>query len=225
MIPLVQKRQKAVELRKKGYSYRDILAELDVAKSSLSLWLKDLPLTEEEKVFLKKRRDVNISRGRIRSGAALRRRRLDREGIVLEEAKIEFKKYSEEPLFHIGIALYWAEGSKRNPSFGFTNSDNEMQKIMVRWIEKYLEVNRTSLQVRLYTHRPFAHEGHEKYWEQQLSINASQFRKTVYKPTGLLVKKRPSYKGCLRIITPAGRKNLLKMLFWQQMLIDKYKHY
>lgn len=224
MIPLVREKQKAIELRKKGYSYRDILSEMRVAKSSLSLWLKDLPLTDEEKAFLKNRRRSNISRGRIRSGAALRRRRMDRENIILNEAKAEFIKFCEDPLFYIGVSLYWAEGSKRNNGFGFTNSDGEMQKVMISWIEKYLKVPRNLLQLRLYTHKPFAHEHQEEYWQNQLGVDLSQFRKTVYKPTGLLVKKRPAYKGCLRIITPEGRKNLLKMLFWQQMLIDKYKH-
>ena len=49
MKPLVHFKTKAIALRKKGYSYKEIMAEVPVAKSSISLWLKDTPLTKSEK--------------------------------------------------------------------------------------------------------------------------------------------------------------------------------
>jgi transposase len=45
----VREKEKAIELRRQGYSYKDILAQVPVAKSSISLWLQNLPLTAEEK--------------------------------------------------------------------------------------------------------------------------------------------------------------------------------
>lgn len=225
MIPLVQKRQKAVELRKKGYSYRDILAELDVAKSSLSLWLKDLPLTDEEKISLKNRKDGNISLGRIRSGAALRRRRLERESIVLEEAKIEFAKHEEESFFHIGISLYWAEGTKRFSGFQFINSSQEMIILMIRWIEKYFNIERNTLYYTLYIHKEYAFENCEKFWADLIKVPASLFKKTIYKASVRTYKKNKNYKGCFRITIPRGKNSLLKMKMWQKMLVDKYRNY
>jgi orotate phosphoribosyltransferase-like protein len=52
MKKLVQEKEKAVELRRKGLSYKEILKQVPVAKSSLSLWLKDLPLTKDEKTVI-----------------------------------------------------------------------------------------------------------------------------------------------------------------------------
>lgn len=102
----VREKEVAIMFRKKGLSYSDILAKIPVSKSSLSLWLKNLALTDEEKSSLKKRKNSNISRGRIRSGATLTRLRLKREKVVYGEAKSEFKKNVEDPFFHIGVALY-----------------------------------------------------------------------------------------------------------------------
>jgi len=48
----VQEKEMAVKLRRDGYSYNDILGVVSVAKSTLSNWLKDLPLTENEKKML-----------------------------------------------------------------------------------------------------------------------------------------------------------------------------
>jgi hypothetical protein len=218
----VREKELAIELRKKGLSYRDILEQVPVAKSSLSLWLKDLPLTEEEKRYLKKRKSLNISRGRINAAVANRRNRLKREQIFLQEAKTEFITLSPDPFFHIGVALYWAEGVKRNNFFAFTNSDIDMIKLFVRWIERFVGVSREDLHLQLYIHKPYAHENCEEYWSLELGIPMNAFRKTVFKPHVSLVKKRPNYKGCLRVSVPKSSGLLFKMKVWQNMLSRYY---
>lgn len=43
-----EEKQRACELRQQGWSYNDILKEVGVSKSTLSLWLRDITLTEEQ---------------------------------------------------------------------------------------------------------------------------------------------------------------------------------
>ncbi len=222
MKALVQEKERAIEMRKRGMSYRDILDEVKVAKSSLSLWLKDFPLTDYEKKALKKRRTSNITRGRIKVAGILRNRRLSRESVWLDEARKTFRKYKHEPFFHTGVALYWAEGSKRVNQWGFTNSDEEMSLVMIKWLEKYIEVKKLELHFRLYIHKLYAHENCELWWQNKLGVQAVQFGKTTYKPSGRGVKKRPQYKGCVRIEVRKSKGLLLKMKFWQNMLIEHY---
>lgn len=222
MRALVQEKNRAILLRKKGYSYRDILREIRVSKSSISIWLQDLPLTRQEKTYLKSRRDSNISHGRMKAAAALHSLRLQRDSLLLQEARREFKRNADDSFFHIGIVLYWAEGSKRTNGFCFTNSDSEMINLMLLWIEKFFGVSRSVMKVRLYTHRPFAHERSEEWWSSEIGVPLSNFQKTIYKPTGLLVKKRPNYKGCLRIELGTITR-LRKMQFWQRMLVEHYR--
>ena len=218
---LVQEKKRAIELRQSGKSYRDILAEVYVAKSTLSMWLKDLPLTKTEKAALKNRKNDNISRGRIKAAAANHSRKLARDAVVFQEAKEEFSEKVCNPFFAVGIALYWAEGAKRNWGFGFVNSDGDMMRIMVLWIEEFLRFPKERIRARLYAHKIYASEDCEKYWSEITGIPLANFRKTIYKPTGLLVKKRPNYKGCLRIELDKA-SYLRKMIFWQQMLIGVY---
>lgn len=222
MRALVKEKETTLLLRRRGYSYRDILKTVPVAKSTLSEWLKNLPLTRFEKTALKRRKNANISRGRIRAAAALSARRLEREHVTREEATREYREYVNEPLFKVGVALYWAEGTKRHGGFSFTNSDPDMLALMVAWIERFLRIPRVNLKTRLYIHKPYAHENHEQYWAKRLNIPARNFRKTIYKPTGLLIKKRPNYKGCLKLIVDKVSLRL-KMLFWQNMLIEEYR--
>ena len=221
MIPKVQEKARAIELRKKGYSYRDIMQEVAAGKSSLSLWLRGMPLTESEKHMLKDRTNSNISRGRIRAATSNHLRRLARNEQLWKVAKEEFESKKGDPFFGLGVALYWAEGSKRSSCFGFTNSDHEMMGMMIDWIELFLKVPRTRIRARLYLHKPYAHENCEDYWARMTGISIQNFRKTIFKPTGLLVKKRPDYKGCLRIELDKT-EYLRKMTFWQRMLVGQY---
>lgn len=209
-------------MRKKGHSYREILRKIPVSKSSISLWLRDLPLTEKEKTYLRSRRDANITRGRIRAASSLHTLRLKRDAALFSEARQEFSTHKSSPFFHIGLALYWAEGSKRTSVFSFTNSDHEMIRLMLSWIETFFHVQRSAIKVRLFIHKPYAHEQCELWWSKQTGVPLCNFQKTIYKPTGLLVKKRPAYKGCLRIELGTTYR-LRKMLFWQNTLIEHYR--
>lgn len=221
MLPLVLQKAMVIRLRKAGYTYREILAKVPVSKSSISLWLQDMPLTDAEKSILKHRRDDGISRGRIRAAASLHKLREERDSILFKEAKNEYRKYRDDPLFHVGISLYWAEGSKRSNAFCFVNSDADMILLMLAWMNRFLGLHKENVRARLYIHKPYAHEDCENYWSQATGIPTQNFRRTIYKPTGLLVKKRPGYKGCFRI-EAGGVVALRKYLFWQKMMLDDY---
>ena len=43
-----EEKQRALALRRQGWSYNDILKEVGVSKSTLSLWLRDVPLADEQ---------------------------------------------------------------------------------------------------------------------------------------------------------------------------------
>lgn len=160
MISLVREKEKALELRRMGYTYNEILKEVPVAKSSLSLWLKDLPLTDREKEYLKSRRDSNISRGRIKAATSNRVNRLEREKLTAKEAEQEFEKRRWDPLFLVGVALYWAGGSKSNTQVQFTNSNPEIIEVFILWLEKFINLKRESVFLKKLTTKKGAGVGY-----------------------------------------------------------------
>lgn len=219
----VLEKEKAIKLRRDGYSYKDILSEISVAKSTISSWLKDLPITPEEKKLLKERTDSNISRGRIKSATANRRNRLEKEKRLFEQAKIEFERLKDNSMFLVGIGLYWAEGSKRTSTFQFMNSDPDMINYMILWCKNFLPERVGNVSLRLYMHKIYSYEKCEEYWSKITGFPLSKFKKTVYKPKGLGFKKRPMYKGCIRIEISKGSDLLRKMQFWQNLLVAEFK--
>ncbi|MEX2368903.1 MAG: hypothetical protein WD552_00730 [Candidatus Paceibacterota bacterium] len=141
----------------------------------------------------------------------------------MNKAKETFNKFIKDPLFGIELALYWAEGAKKNDRVSFMNSDPEMVKIIVDWYQKVLATKKEDMHLRLYIHKPYKDENCEEYWADKLDFLLSQFKKTVYKPTPHSVKKNPDYKGCLRL-SISGIQNLRKVLAWQKLFIKYYNH-
>jgi len=49
MIFKFKEKEKAIKLRKRGFSYSEILREIPVAKSTLSLWLRSVGLAKKQR--------------------------------------------------------------------------------------------------------------------------------------------------------------------------------
>ena len=223
MKALVHYKGQAMALRKKGLSYNEILKQVPVAKSSLSLWLKDLPLTKSEKSILKARLNSNISHGRIKAASALRTNRLEREKELVPLIQKEFKTFVADPLFQLGVGLYWAEGAKSSGGVMFTNSDIDMVEVMLQWFEKFTPYLRHKLRYRLYIHKPYAHENCEQQWATHLSVSLSTFTPTSYKPTSKGIKIRANYIGCMRVEVPKSSKLLFALKLWTNLLVEYHK--
>jgi transposase len=52
----LEEKKRAIGLRKKGYSYNEIVKHVGVAKSTLSLWCRDVILGPDQLARLQKRR-------------------------------------------------------------------------------------------------------------------------------------------------------------------------
>lgn len=120
-------------MRGEGRSYREIRSVLGVSTSTLSLWLRNVPLTEAHRAALLDRRQsaVEMRAAAIRAASQARQRRL------MEQAAGQIAAPSQSELFIAGVVAYWAEGAKTEPwgkrsSVRFTNSDPGMVKLFLR---------------------------------------------------------------------------------------------
>ena len=136
MLSKVEIKNKALELRRRGHSYREIMAIIPVSKSTLSGWISQIELTPQQQETLREKMSEGRGRSRYASMLAHKKKRLAREAAVVDIAKEEFKKNKLDDLFFIGITLYWAEGGKKSKYFQFVNSDPEMIMLIIKWIEK-----------------------------------------------------------------------------------------
>ena len=118
-------RARARELRGRGMDYEEIASRLGVSKSSVSLWVRDLPtpsrLTYEEC----RKRSVAGTR---RYWEAERPARDAARSAIRDAAAAEIGQLSEREILLIGAIAYWCEGAKSKPyrraeQVNFINSD------------------------------------------------------------------------------------------------------
>ena len=84
-------KQKAIELRKKGKTYSEILKVVPVAKSTISLWLRDVGLTTTQKQNITEKRRQAQRRGT----EAQRNKRLKKQTNLIESALKDIKSISK----------------------------------------------------------------------------------------------------------------------------------
>lgn len=154
MISKLQERKRAVVLRRAGKTYREILREVPVAKSTLSLWLRDIGLAkrQRQKLTVKKRL------AQLRGGQARRAQRIEKTALLTDKARATVGELSGRELWLLGVALYWAEGAKdRGPhsshSVDFSNTDPTMIRLFLRWLEDCCNVPSSMVYAHLYIHQ------------------------------------------------------------------------
>src|SRR3989338_6403626 len=104
-------REEALQLRRGGVTYQEIMQRLGVTKSTLWRWLKAEGLVETQPQKL-----TELKRMAQRKGAAVvKARRLARTQVILGRASGEIGDLSHRDLWLLGLAFYWAEGAKQKP--------------------------------------------------------------------------------------------------------------
>ena len=158
-------RQKAVKLRRKGLIYKEIGERLFVSKSSLSLWLRNIPYIPTEKS--RQRRKI----ASINAGQVLHQRKLERIAKIKAEARLEIPNIKPKVLKLLGIMAYWTEGSKaQDDSVCFTNTDSKFIKFVLKWLREICTVPEEKLRFHLRIHPGTSREKAEAYWSRVTGI-------------------------------------------------------
>ena len=193
-------RERARELRLQGWTYDQIQVELGCSKSSISLWVRDLPKPER-----KRSREEAAAIARKGWDQKLRIRDEERQQ-TKAEAKQSIGILSARELFLVGVSLYWAEGSKdksyaRRENVTFINSDPGVIKVYLAWLD-LLEVERERLRFSVMIHESGDVLGAEQHWADLVGVEASTFNKTTLKkhnPKTVRKNVGDDYRGCLVI--------------------------
>ncbi|PIS38857.1 MAG: hypothetical protein COT34_01285 [Candidatus Nealsonbacteria bacterium CG08_land_8_20_14_0_20_43_11] len=196
----LEDKRKAIELRVQGKTFGEIRSIIpNLSKSTLSGWLRNVELTKGQKEALLK----NIKRvtygARVRAGRTKRIENEKKNQEIMTKAGDELPSLIKNPLFLVGLVLYWAEGTRKSGYFRFTNSDPEIIKIMVKWLREIFQIPEEKIRIRIYIHKIYSHENCEKFWSRITNIPLNRFLKTIYKPTPHKIKKNQEYKGCVQI--------------------------
>lgn len=176
----LKEKQKAIKLRKLGFSYREIVKKVPVSKDTISRWCRDVKLTpiQIEKLIENKKNGLRM--GSIIGAKANKTKRMNQEQCLLEEGSKQVGALSRRDKFLIGISLYMAEGSKTGSGVEFTNSDPNAIRFMVMWFQEFCQVSVEKLKCSLWLHDNLSENAAKNYWSSLLYISQNQFGKTYF---------------------------------------------
>ncbi|MGW4728046.1 hypothetical protein ACWEQC_02385 [Streptomyces shenzhenensis] len=193
-------RERARELRRQGWTYDQIEAELGCSRSSVSLWVRDLPKPERTRS-----REQAAAIARKGWEAKLLIRDAERQR-TKETARKSIGDLSPRELFLAGVVLYWAEGAKDKPysrreRLQFINSDPNVINLFLRWLE-VLGVGPERLRFRVSIHESANVTDAEEFWAGLVGVEPSAFQKATLKKHNPKTSRKnisEAYRGCLII--------------------------
>ncbi|THA34194.1 hypothetical protein [Streptomyces sp. A1547] len=215
-------RAKARELRLQGMTYDQIQVELGCSKSSISLWVRDLPKPEP-------RYSVEEHRSRMTAGLErLQKTREEKRQTTKAAAEDELGAMTDRELFVTGVGIYWAEGQKSKPYARrerviFVNSDPDMVQLFLAWLD-LLGVEPERLQYRVMIHETADVQGAEQFWAGQVRVDHSRLQRTTLKkhnPKSLRKNVGEDYRGCL-VVGVLDSADLYRRIegWWSRMAVE-----
>lgn len=211
----LQERKEAIKLREEGCSLKEICKILNVAKSSVSTWVRNVQLTQDQIKHLKEKGFYKEIIEKRRFTRLLNEQ--SKRQKIIDFAKNEIKSLSTRELWLIGTILYWAEGGKTNRSLvRFSNSDTETIKFMMVFFRKVCKVPEKSFRGYLHIHPHLDHIEAEKYWSSVTQIPLNQFYKTNRKLSIASQQKKDSIPLGTFDIYICDTQLFLKIFGWMQ---------
>ena len=209
-------RAKARELRLQGLGYDDIVARLHVSKSSVSLWVRDLP------------RPVSQEEARRRGTEAARRRwhelqpvRDAQRAAECDAAAAEIGELTDRELLIAGAIAYWCEGAKSKPyrrdeRVVFMNSDPGLIRFFLRFLDS-AGVSHDDLVFTVSIHESADVEAAHRFWRDVTGAQQAQFAKPAIKHHNLRTTRKnvgDDYHGCLAVRVRRGSKLYRRIEGW-----------
>ena len=177
-----EEQEQARFLRRKGMSLNDIVREIDVSKASVSLWVRNIELSDQQK------KKISTHGRNVESIEKRRQNRinntLQRHRLIIDTAKEKIQTLSKQELLLVGAALYWGEGGKTNKGMArISNSDPNVIQFMMRFFKEVFDVPQKKFRGHVHTFSHLNAERAERYWSKVSKIPRSQFYKTYSKPS------------------------------------------
>jgi hypothetical protein len=180
-------------------SIKDIATRLGVAKSTVSGWVRNLPLSS--KTIEARCLAGCIKGGKTRcSDARAIRIQYQQDGMDMA------KKYKDDPLFMAGCMMHWAEGTKDKNSVVISNTDSHFMQLWLKFIQRFFNVKPTDLvvYVHCYLGNGKTKRQIESYWLRELDIPRLCLRKTTVvtnhkSSTGAKKNRHPYGVGIVKV--------------------------
>jgi transposase len=174
-----EKRAEARKLRLRGLSVKEISEQIGCAKSSVSVWVRDIALDSEQLERLVARSRNSSLYAQVTGAESNRLKALEQRQHYQQEGRL---KAHERDWFHAaGCMLYWGEGSKDRNMCKLTNSDVGILQMFRKFLTRYFDLQPDAfvVQIQCYLEQGLTQTQIEEWWLNQLELPKASLRKTM----------------------------------------------
>lgn len=214
------KRKQCVSLRRQGWSLNRLALELEIAKSTASLWCREITLND---AAIKQLIEKGFAAQAI---SAVNRSKTYKDAVeaAIKDADALWLCWKDDPLFTLGVGLYMGEGSKRSVAFSLANSDAGIIQTWITWCKTFAKDKK--FLARIVVHSKDQVEPAKLFWENILAEYV-EIRSISIAVSSASKHKRPSNRlpnGTLTIYMSKGNVYWhARMLRWITLTGEKYK--
>lgn len=165
-------KNKAVNLRKEGYSYNYISKNIGISKSTLSGWLQNIPYSPNDFTI------STIGNARAKSGEVKAKIKMQSYELAMQLAKNDIGKLTKRDIFMLGIGVYIGEGSKTGDIVRIVNSDPRIVRFGVRWFIEMCGLTIENMVARIHLYPSNNEQDAINYWHKETGIPKSNFQKS-----------------------------------------------
>lgn len=192
-----QSKDRAIELRRLGKNYNEIMKIVPAPKSTLATWFINEKIPSP---FTKEMQLAHLRKIQPEGAKARRQQRIDRLEKVKSHVETEVKSY---PFQHKGFLksilamLYWAEGTKHSHAAGalLTNTDPYLMSLYATLLRKCYDIDESKFSVRLHLHYYHKIKETKLFWSNLLDIPEKQFTSVYIKKRSRNKRFRTNFKG------------------------------
>lgn len=180
-------KQTAIKYRLSGLSYGEISKMLNIPKSTLSLWLRDLVLSKNAEAKVHATYKAGYTKGLLKKSALQTKKAQKASRSIRLRASQEIKPLTKRDLQILGIGLYWGEGYKKlkrvngvqktSHPLSLSNSDPILIKSYISFLLEVCGVSQQKIRLSI---RMYHHQNQKQilqYWLKVTGLQATQFTK------------------------------------------------
>jgi transcriptional regulator with XRE-family HTH domain len=199
----IEEQARARVLRAQAWTLADIAAELGVAKSSVSLWVRDVEFAPNPRRTARNRPPNKLQRAKAAEIEYLRAAGMERVG-----------QLTDREFLMAGLGLYAGDRAKSGGSVHFANSNPAMIRFICQWFRKFFEPPETAFRIRLYLHQDLDLDLAEDFWARLCEIPIGQFHKAHRPPAVDGIRRNRHVYGCchLRYSSTYDLRKILGMM-------------
>lgn len=204
---------RAIVLRKRKRSYREIAELLHVSKSTVSYWFKEINWSKNiQKQLTDRAKRLNQKRlVHLNNLKKIKWQKIYHKAET--EAKKEFENLKMSTLFITGISIYWGEGDKnfQNGRVRVSNIDKKLLTVFRVFLQQICNVKNEKIKAYILLYPDLDQEICMKFWSKSIGIPKNNF----FKPSiiqGRHKKHRLDYGVCTIHVSDKYLKK--KILTW-----------